>query len=526
MQSVIVGLDGKPLQREDKKKLTEEIANVTLTGVRNIWHDHSVASSLTPTRLAQVLRSANLGDLDEFLILAEEMEERDPHYGSVLSTRKLAVSSLPIQVEAAGESAEEQRHADEVRDIVSDPDFLACLKDFQDGLGKGYSVVEIGWETSAKQWLPTQFDWRDPRLFTMNTETFMELRLKVDDDPLGEPLAPFKFIVHQPKIKSGISIRGALGRLAAISYMCKSFALSDWMAFAEVFGMPIRVGKYHQSASEPEIATLRRAVASIGSDAAAIMPEKMAIELIERAGSGGDQFYKELSKFLDEQTSKAVLGQTMTTDNGSSMAQAEVHNEVRADIRDDDATQLANTLNRYLVIPYINLNYGVQKRYPRIKLEIAEPEDAEQLARTAQVLVGLGMRISEKGLLARTGMPEPEDENDVLKMPAATAPQPAEGGEEEQPQRAALNRQQALEIALNRQSDSVDDYADDFLEDWEPQMSDMVQPFIDALGDYDSLEAVRADLPNLVKKLDPTMLQELLARGLFAARASGDQTDD
>nr|WP_284521082.1 DUF935 family protein [Shigella boydii] len=49
----------------------------------------------------------------------------------------------------------------------------------------------------------------------------------------------------------------------------------------------------------------------------------------------------------DAQISKAVLGQTMTTDNGSSRSQADVHNQVRMDIVRWDARQLANTLNEY-----------------------------------------------------------------------------------------------------------------------------------------------------------------------------------
>ena len=49
------------------------------------------------------LAQANQGRL--YLTLAEEMEERDLHYRSVLQTRKLAVAALDIQVERVGENA-------------------------------------------------------------------------------------------------------------------------------------------------------------------------------------------------------------------------------------------------------------------------------------------------------------------------------------------------------------------------------------------------------------------------------------
>lgn len=520
MAPKIIGLDGRPLERADKRKLTEEIADVKMSGVRSIWHGESVASGLTPYRLSQVLAAAAMGDMDEFLILAEEMEERDLHYGSVLSTRKLAVTGMPLTVTAAGESAAEQQQAEEIRTIVEDPEFLSCLKDLQDGLGKGFSVVEMLWTTTRNQWRPTGFEWRDPRLFTMNRETGFKLRLKEDGETHGVELAPYKFIVHKPKIKSGLPVRGALARLASVAYMCKSFGLSDWMAYAEVFGIPMRIGRYHASASEPEIATLRRAVASLGSDAAAVMPEKMMIEFLERkGGAGSDQFFEKLAEFFDKQISKGVLGQTMTSDDGSSQAQANVHDGVRSDIADDDGVQLSHTLNRCLVEPYIILNHGPQERYPRIGIDRSEPEDSKTLAETAKILVSLGAKVSEKGLLERTGIPEAENEEDTLRLgaPAVDTPPPETDDDKKQ---VALNRQKT---SVN---DDIDDYIDENLADWESPMKGLAQPLIDKISDYESLEALKADLPSLIDAMDESALADVLAVGLFSARAHGDLSDE
>ncbi|STW30265.1 Mu-like prophage protein gp29 [Klebsiella michiganensis] len=65
----------------------------------------------------------------------------------------------------------------------------------------------------------------------------------------------------------------------------------------------------------------------------------------------------------------------MTTDDGSSRSQADVHDRVRMDIARWDARQLENTLNEFLVRPFIQFNYGPQEKYPRVKLAISEPED-------------------------------------------------------------------------------------------------------------------------------------------------------
>jgi phage gp29-like protein len=58
-----------------------------------------------------------------------------------------------------------------------------------------------------------------------------------------------------------------------------------------------------------------------------------------------------LAEGWDKQVSKAVVGQTMSTDDGSSQAQATIHNEVRVDLLQADAKAESNTLNRYFVRP-------------------------------------------------------------------------------------------------------------------------------------------------------------------------------
>ena len=85
---------GNPI---DKSRLYEEQAAPTVTGVRQILSGHP-AQNLTPRRLTSLLLAAEQGDALAYLELAEEMEEKDLHYRSVLSTRKLQVAGLPIQV--------------------------------------------------------------------------------------------------------------------------------------------------------------------------------------------------------------------------------------------------------------------------------------------------------------------------------------------------------------------------------------------------------------------------------------------
>ena len=67
-------------------RLREEEAGPTVCGVRQVLSGHP-AQGLTPVRLARLLRAAEDGDPMAYLELAEEMEEKDLHYRSVLATR-------------------------------------------------------------------------------------------------------------------------------------------------------------------------------------------------------------------------------------------------------------------------------------------------------------------------------------------------------------------------------------------------------------------------------------------------------
>ena len=69
------------------------------------------------------------------------------------------------------------------------------------------------------------------------------------------------------------------------------------MGFADLFGMPIRVGRYGPGASKDDIATLMSAVANLGSDAAAVIPDSMRIDFTQAANvTGAGDFFKGLAE--------------------------------------------------------------------------------------------------------------------------------------------------------------------------------------------------------------------------------------
>jgi phage gp29-like protein len=473
-----------------------------------------MANGLTPQRLARIMRDAADGDARDYLVLAEEMEERDLHYASVLSTRKRAVAGIEPTVVPASDSDRDMEIADAVRDLVERPEFPGLVTDLLDGLGKGYSAVEIMWRQDASRWTPSEYLWRDPRFFIFDRQTGREVRLLDEGASCeGRPLPPFKFIVHKPHLKSGLPIRSGLARLAAVSWMCKAYTLADWMAFAEVFGMPLRLGRYGADATDRDKEILKAAVANIGMDAAAILPDSMRIEFQEAAKSaGGQELFHKLAGYLDRQISKGVLGQTMTTDDGSSQAQANVHNDVRLDIKNDDGRQVAATANRDLVKPFVDLNYGPQERYPRVKIHEEEPEDIKALADVLSRVVPLGVRIEAREARERLGFSSPAEDAELLgQEPGQAEPEPA--------MNRAANRAEVPAIDADAEMDRL---AAESLEDWEESLAPMVNPVLALADRCDTYEEFLAALPNLIGEMDETRLAASLAEACYRARGLGD----
>jgi len=514
----IVDQYGRPIVFADLKR---EIATPTMSGVRQVWQS-SIALGLTPALLAGVLRQAVEGDADAYLTLAEEMEERDLHYAAVLANRKQAVTGLQVTVEAVDESAAAVEHAEFIEQIVAMPAFETMLEEQLDALGKAYSVNEIIWDTSERQWMPHAFEHRDPRWFMFDRISHRELRLRDTENVTdGLALAPFKFLVHTPRIKTGLPIRGGLARMVAFAWICKAYAMKDWVAFAEVFGMPLRVGRYNASANDDDIRVLKMAVANLGTDAAAVLPESMKIEFQEvgKAGGGADVFER-LCLYIDKQISKCVLGQTMTTDSGggSGLAQAKVHNEVREDIQKKDAKQLAATLNQALTRPVIDLNFGPQKKYPKICINVPEAEDLKGLVDALDKLVPLGLRVEQSVIRDKFGLPEPAKDAELLSAPSAAKPEPEPLDKNGQPVKPSLKAKNA---ETKPEPSTADLQTGRLTGDADTVVEALIAPIQQMLEASNSFEEFREKLLDAYDDLDDKALAELLTQGLTAANLAG-----
>jgi phage gp29-like protein len=308
-------------------------------------------------------------------------------------------------------------------------------------------------------------------------------------------------------------MRSGLARLASWAWMWKAFTLRDWAVFVQNYGAPMRLGRYHPESSSEERGVLWRAVANIAGDTAAIVPKGMEIEFIEHGDlKAGSDLYERRADWLDRQVSKAVLGQTTTTDAVSGgHAVAKEHRLVQEDIERADARMLSNTITRQLVQAVIAFNFGPQRAYP--KLLIGRPDEVPltTVIDGVQKLVPLGLRVEASQLRDRLGLSEPAPDGEVLER----APPPPISPPPTPPSLTALNNaRQALGTpdAVERLTERVALDANGAM----GGLTDTVRAEFEAATDMQDLAQRLARM-----QLDPAALAEALGRGMAIAHLAG-----
>lgn len=502
---------GQPLRREI---LTKRQTEPLLGGVRSV-RDNFDSAGITPQRMAQVFKEANEGFATAQFDLAEQIEEKDAHYMSVLNTRKRAVIDLEFTVEAADASAEAEADAQFVRDFVEGAVFEASLYDILDAIGKGVSYSEIVWDTSARQWDIAEIIHAPQKWFEFDRIDGRTPRL-IGDANERIDLDLYKYIVHFHKSKTGLPIRSGLVRPCAWMWLFKNFSFKDWAVFADAYGQPIRIGKYDAGASAEDREVLLQAVTNIGSDLGAIIPASMSVEFVRDTGATSTvDLFERFIRIADEQISKAVLGQTSTTDamQGGGIAGNESHNEVRGDIRGSDARQLAATLNAQLIQPYVYLNRGARRKYPQLRIGRAEQIDTVKELGLAKGMAELGAKVSAKKMMDRLGLPEAEGDEDTL-----TPPQPAAPG--------LMARQSLLQKGLAATQapagDAINQLSGEMADEWEEVLNPLLTAIDAAVDAATSPEDLEQRLLDLSARLPVDAIAEKLAYAAFNARLAGN----
>jgi len=474
-----------------------------------------VSHGLTPQRLASIFRDADAGDVRRQIELFTQIEERDGHLAGEKSKRCNAVRDVNFLLEPASDDKRDIKIYDFVQAFFdSMTEWSDTLVSMQDAIGKGFAALEIKWDVSTKQAMPTGFDFIDQRRFIFYGRDGMLRRyplLITDDDPAGIDIPAWSMMMHIYNGMTGHPTRSGLFRVSAWMDMFKNYSVKDWLALIEVYGMPVRLGKYDISASPDDISALKTAVRRIGVDASGVISKNTEIEFVETvSGALGSGIYGDLIRFCDREVSKAWLGHAQAADSGTpgSYASDNLKNEVRLDLVKSDTFAIAATARNQLFRPLVGFNFGWDSKLPLYYPDWEESEDLVAKANWMTALMDRGVKMPLTYVRREFSIPDTEDgEEEVGGLP--TTPMPSAV-----PATPVAAKQ--LLPGDNRSQDSAEAVAKKALEG---APEDYWKPIDDLIQTAESLEEVKDKILSLKLPMDQT--GEYMARAMALANLIG-----
>lgn len=319
--------------------------------------------------------------------------ERDAFAYGVINKRKMGVVKFPWEVEPASNALRDKKAAELVKKQLGAVNFDKLTTDLLDAILKGYAVAEVVWDSDGSEIFPKKIISRNQRRFVFDEDRKIRL-LTMQDMVRGEELPDRKFIVHSVGAKDGSPYGLGLGSKLFWPVFFKRQNITFWLTFADKFGSPTVVGKYPEGTLEDKQTELLDQIANIAQESAVTVPENFILELLEASRSGAGDFYEKLCRYMDEQISIAVLGETMTTTAhaaGMGSGQSNTHNDVRLELAEADADLLSETLRDSLVKWIVELNMP-GANIPRVWRKVEQPEDLNIRAERDTKVKGLGYK--------------------------------------------------------------------------------------------------------------------------------------
>lgn len=209
----------------------------------------------------------------------------------------------------------------------------------------GFSLIEFGDLIESKE-KNISFEFSSissvPRGF-VRPEFNMVVKEPYDTKGIDYTKPPFSYWVLEVGDKNDLGLLLEATPLAISNKYMGIF----WDEFAELFAAPIRIGKTN-TGNDEEVSKISSALADMGRNAWGVFDQGTDIQIVETQKKDAYLVYDKRMDRNNKGMSKLILGTTMTTEDGASLSQSQVHAEVTQDIVDSDKRFLQFVINEQL----------------------------------------------------------------------------------------------------------------------------------------------------------------------------------
>ncbi len=283
---------------------------------------------------------AKRGDGVEIL----ETLSSDPHLISVMQSRKLGVLKQEFKFDPGVDESDKPTSQSEAlcQDFKKDMAELGSrdlISSILDAPYYGMTPIELTFEPVEGRLRLKKLEAKPVRWFGFDTDNeprFRSLDEPEDGDKL--PWGKFVFARHFPTYDNPYGLRLLSRCFWPITF--KKGGLKFWVTFMEKYGMPFLLGHYSRGTSPDEQQAMLDKLERMVRNAVAVVPDGDRIEMLGGSGKtgGGYMVFDKMRKAMDDEISKVIQGQTLTTEAGDkgSRALGQVHNEVLSTFQESD----------------------------------------------------------------------------------------------------------------------------------------------------------------------------------------------
>ncbi len=350
----------------------------------------------------------------------------DSHVFACVQSRKAGVLSLEWEI---NRGLDKDETAEKVIETIKKLDIYKLINDILEATLFGFQPIEIIWGRVDNLVLPIELKAKPSEWFCFDDENQLKFRTK--EHYFGEELPPKKFLCPQsnPSYENPYGERTLSRVFWPVTF--KKGGLKFWVIFTEKYGIPHLIGKHPRGASEEETDRLAGLLEQMVQDAIAVIPDDSSVEIQEANKSSSAEIFEKLMDKMNAEISKAILGQTLTTEVGStgSYAASNTHFAVRQDIIDADKKMVEKTINKLIQWIY-EINFS-NKDVP--VFEMFEVEDIDLgLAQRDKILSETGVKFTKDYFIKNYGLEE--DDFDIREDIIPATPQFSQFKEEPEPE--------------------------------------------------------------------------------------------
>jgi len=412
----------------------------------------------------------------------------DAHVSSCVQSRKAGVLSLNWEINRGGTKSTESEFIEEIFNSLN---LRQIISEMLDAPLFGFKPIEIYWSEVEGKIVPKELKGKPSWWFEFDSNNM--LRFKDRHKPNGVLLPNKKFLLLQHNATYDNPYGESILAKCYYPVIFKKGGMKLWSVFTQKYGMPFLHGKIGLGKGQEEAYELFNVLEKLQQDGIAVTEEEVNIDILESSKTSSEDVYKNLLHFCNAEISKAILSQTLTTEQGDtgSYAMSQTHLQVRKDVVDADKQLVEYWLNK-LIEWIIEFNFESVSEMPRFVMY--EEQDVDMtLAQRDQTLSSTGqVKFTKEYFKRNYGFKDDEIEISFEQ----TKPQFSESDK--------IREKSAFDIS---QFDEL--------------TQSVLKPILEMINKSRSYNEIQDKMIEMFPELDTNLLEDYLAKGILLATGSG-----